>query len=223
MRVFGEEPIKQARKTCHRFALSVAQLCSFRTAAGRGPTKAAGCDLDSVLSLHQVEYKRGHDERISRFSTVADTPELLRAKAGGQLQSDVRNDRSQGLPWRSSGWDFMLPLQGGLGSIPGLRTRISHTTCGLVSQSCLTLCNRTDCCPPGSSVHGISPGKNTGVGCHSLLQRIFPTQGSNPGLPHCRQILYCLSHQGSLWSPMPCGVAKKKRKQQWWPDAVILL
>nr|XP_031538462.1 nebulin-related-anchoring protein isoform X13 [Vicugna pacos] len=38
----------------------------------------------------QVEYKRGHDERISRFTTVADTPELLRAKAGGQLQSDMR-------------------------------------------------------------------------------------------------------------------------------------
>uniref|UniRef100_A0A2I3TEM5 Nebulin-related-anchoring protein n=1 Tax=Pan troglodytes TaxID=9598 RepID=A0A2I3TEM5_PANTR len=38
----------------------------------------------------QVEYKRGHDERISRFSTVADTPELLRSKAGAQLQSDVR-------------------------------------------------------------------------------------------------------------------------------------
>lgn len=38
----------------------------------------------------QVEYKRGHDERISRFTTVADTPELLRAKAGSQLQSDVR-------------------------------------------------------------------------------------------------------------------------------------
>ena len=42
-----------------------------------------------------------------------------------------------------------------------------------------------------------SPGKNTGVGCHFLLQEIFPTQGSNLGLPHCRQILYCLSHQGS--------------------------
>ena len=42
-----------------------------------------------------------------------------------------------------------------------------------------------------------SPGKNTGVGCHSLLQGIFPTQGSNPCLLHCRQILYCLSHQGS--------------------------
>ena len=42
-----------------------------------------------------------------------------------------------------------------------------------------------------------SPGKNTGVGCHFLLQGIFPTQGSNPGLPHCRQMLYHLSHQGS--------------------------
>ena len=39
--------------------------------------------------------------------------------------------------------------------------------------------------------------RNTGVGCHFLLQEIFPTQGLNPGLPHCRQTLYCLSHQGS--------------------------
>ena len=66
----------------------------------------------------------------------------------------------------------------------------------LVAQSCLTLCNPLDCSPPGSSVHGDSPGKNTGVGCHALLQGIFPTHGLNPGLPHCRQILYCLSHQG---------------------------
>ena len=42
-----------------------------------------------------------------------------------------------------------------------------------------------------------SPVKNTGVGCHTLLQGIFPTQGSNPGPPHCRQIVYHLSHQGS--------------------------
>ena len=40
-------------------------------------------------------------------------------------------------------------------------------------------------------------GQNTGVGSLSLLQGIFPTQGSNPGLPHCRQILYQLSHKGS--------------------------
>ena len=38
--------------------------------------------------------------------------------------------------------------------------------------------------------------KSTGVGCHFFLQGIFPTQGLNPGLPHCRQMLYCLSHQG---------------------------
>ena len=49
-------------------------------------------------------------------------------------------------------------------------------------QSCLTLCNPMDCSPPGSSIHGDSPGKNTGVGCHSLLQGIFPTQGLNPYL-----------------------------------------
>ena len=42
-----------------------------------------------------------------------------------------------------------------------------------------------------------SPGQNTGVGSFSLLHGIFPTQGSNPDLPHCRQIFYQLSHKGS--------------------------
>ena len=67
----------------------------------------------------------------------------------------------------------------------------------LVTQSCPTLCNPMDCIPPGSSVHGDSLGKNAGVVCHALLQGIFPTQRSNPGLPHCRWILYQLSNQGS--------------------------
>ena len=69
---------------------------------------------------------------------------------------------------------------------------------GSVAQSCPALCDPMDCSLPGSSVHGPSPGKHTGVGCHSLLQGIFPAQGSNLGLLHCRQILYHLSHQGSL-------------------------
>ena len=56
----------------------------------------------------------------------------------------------------------------------------------LVAQSCPTLCNPMDCSPPGSSVYGDSPGKNTEVCCYALLQVIFPTQGSNPGLLHCR-------------------------------------
>ena len=57
-----------------------------------------------------------------------------------------------------------------------------------VTQSCLTLCDPMDC--PWNS-----PGQNTGVGSLSLLQGIFSIQGSNPGLSHCRQILYQLSHQ----------------------------
>ena len=53
------------------------------------------------------------------------------------------------------------------------------------TQACPTLCNPVDCSLPDFSVHGGSPGQNTGVGSHYLLQWIFPTQELNPGLPHC--------------------------------------
>ena len=55
-------------------------------------------------------------------------------------------------------------------------------------QLCPAVCDPVDCSLPGSSVHGVSPGKSIGVGCHGLLQGIFPTQGSNP-------CLLCLLHQ----------------------------
>ena len=58
------------------------------------------------------------------------------------------------------------------------------------AQSCPTLQ------PCGQYSSWNSPGQNTGVGSLSLLQGIFPTQGSNPGLQHCRQILYQLTHRG---------------------------
>ena len=64
----------------------------------------------------------------------------------------------------------------------------------LVAQSCLTLFDPMDCSLPVSYISGDSPGRNIGVGCHALLQEIFPTWGSNPGLLNCRQILYRLSH-----------------------------
>ena len=70
----------------------------------------------------------------------------------------------------------------------------------LVSQLWPTLCDLMGSSPKGSPVHGGSPGKNTGMGCHALLPGIFPTLGSNPGLLHCRHILYHLSHQGSPWT-----------------------
>ena len=72
----------------------------------------------------------------------------------------------------------------------------------LVMQFCPTLWDQMDCSQPASSVHRDSSGKNTEMYCYSLLEGIFPTQGSNTGLPHCRQILYHLSHQRTqkYWS-----------------------
>ena len=75
----------------------------------------------------------------------------------------------------------------------------------LVVQSCPTLCDSMDCSPPGLLCPWDSPGKNIGVGSHSLLQGIFPTYRLNPGLLHCKQILYLLSHQGN---------SRKKRWKQ---------
>ena len=74
-----------------------------------------------------------------------------------------------------------------------------------------------------------SPGKSTRVGCHFLLQGIFLTQGLNPGLLHCRQTLYHLSHQGSSWyilwhliffSP---HYVKIHKKQKLWLDITIAI
>ena len=84
------------------------------------------------------------------------------------------------------------------------------------AQLCLTLCYPLDCSLPGSFVHGDSPGKNERMAGHSRLQGIFPTQGSNPGLPHCRQILYSLSHQNvfggkkiQAWKLEPCYLSHR--------------
>ena len=63
-----------------------------------------------------------------------------------------------------------------------------------------------------------SPGQNTGVGSRSLLQGIIPTQGLNPGIPHCRWILYQLSHKGSPripeWVAYPCS-SRSSHPRNW--------
>ena len=102
---------------------------------------------------------------------------------------------------------FLLPISFFLPSLSRydkLTLPATHTllllllfSLSVVSESFVT---PMDCNLPGSSVHGDSPGKNTGVGCHALLQGIFPTQGLNPGLPQCRWILYHLSHQEALYT-----------------------
>ena len=109
------------------------------------------------------------------------------------LRLDGGLERQKGVHW-SSRWaesgavNWNWTLQGLKG-----HTEDSFGLC-VLRQPCLTLCDPVDCSPPGSSVQGDSPGKNTGVGCLVLLQGIFPTPGSNPGLLHCRWILYHLSH-----------------------------
>ena len=81
-----------------------------------------------------------------------------------------------------------------------------------VTHLCLTLCDPEDGNLPGSFVHGISQGKDAGVGNHSLLQGIFPTQGSNSGLLHCRQNLCWVSHQGT-----PSSIILKSPQTQHFP------
>ena len=82
--------------------------------------------------------------------------------------------------------DLFYPLR-----VFWMRQKIIGKVKLLITQWCLILCDTMDqpLCPWNS------PGKNTRVASHSLLQRIFPTQGSNPGLLYCRQILYPLNQQ----------------------------
>ena len=92
-----------------------------------------------------------------------------------------------------------------------LWSRLSWFTCYLLTilyhcffwkwklLSCVRLCDPKNCKPTSLLCPWTSPGQNTGVCCHSLLQGIFQTQGSKSGLLLCRQILYSLSHQGSLF------------------------
>ena len=111
--------------------------------------------------------------------------------------------------WSLSGAGCVLVDGGGVGGGESDCRNISDKNLGEAAtaakplQSCLTLCNPMDCGLPDFSVHGVSLGKNTGVGCHALLQRIFPIQGSNTGLLHCRWILYHLSHQGHSLNKTP--------------------
>ena len=75
----------------------------------------------------------------------------------------------------------------------------------LVAQPCPTLCDPMACSPPRSSVHGILQARILEWIAISFLQKSFLIQGSNPGHLHCRQILYCLSHQGGpvIWDHLP--------------------
>ena len=93
----------------------------------------------------------------------------------------------------------------------------------LVAQLCPTPCDPMDHSPPGSAAHGDSPRKNTGVGCHALLQGIFSTQESNPGLPQTQVDSLPAEPPGK---PMNCGVGSRSLLQgilptQGWNPGVL--
>ena len=91
-------------------------------------------------------------------------------------------------------------LGGNTGTTLGVRT--SPESESEVAQSCPTLWDPHGLWPARLLRPWDFPGKNTGVGCHFLLQGLFLPQGSNSDLPQCGQILYCLSHQGSPSHPL---------------------
>ena len=95
----------------------------------------------------------------------------------------------------------------------------------VVTQLCPTVCNPMDFKHSRLLCTWDSPGKNTGVDSHSLFRGIFPTQWSNSGLLHCRQILYWLSYEGN---PASLNVVHLNtgtdgfRRRQWHPTPVLL-
>ena len=107
-----------------------------------------------------------------------------RSFVGTRLGSrEAGSDRTREASWplRSGdieycSWAAELPYDTGVCGDQGkMRTRAACLPECLVDQSCLTLCDPMDCSPPGSSVHGDSPSKNTGVSCHALLRGVVPT------------------------------------------------
>ena len=103
--------------------------------------------------------------------------------------------------WSFRGWLF---LEASINASVGLQRMKGYFVCLVKVKSESRTFSRVplfvtpmDCSPPGSSVHGVSQARILEWGCHFLLQGISLTQGLNPGLLHCRQILYHLSYQGS--------------------------
>ena len=97
---------------------------------------------------------------------------------------------------------------------------VSWSSSCLVAKSCPTLVTPQTVARQ-TPLAWDSPGKNTGVGCHFLLQGIFPTQESNPGLLHCRQILYRLISELRVTLKVWQGsrhLAFPPQSQHWCPE-----
>ena len=137
--------------------------------------------------------------RESMVGFVQHLPAFLSWQRGWHLELEVKAAKIRRWPWSQC-----------LGS-PASKEETtvlicrSHSKCPGVLCVCVFKLSRIQLFgTPWTADHQAPlsfPGKNTGVGCHALLQGIFPTQGSNSHLLHCRQILYQCNTQGSYWQP----------------------
>ena len=124
--------------------------------------------------------KRGKDMKPEEESLRL---EGVQYTSGEEWRATTNSSRKNEASGPKRKWCSVVDLSGGV-----------KVDVKVKSLSHVWLCNPMDCSQPGSAVYGDSSSKNTGKGCHALLQRIFQTQGSNPGLLNCRQTLYPLNY-----------------------------
>ena len=157
------------------------------------PWTEEACRLQSMGSQ-----RVGHDSATNTFYRdscwcMADTNTVLWSKyspiknkfSNLLLNATIFKETSLRWEWVTKAYIFPFHVSDNVFPLPYPTSQYQACMCvcvSLVAQSCLTLCHPMDCSSPGSSVHRDSPGKDTGVGCHALLQGIFPTQGLKPGL-----------------------------------------
>ena len=148
-----------------------------------------------VLSGHSPISIPGHLAPSSTFPPIGDISVTCLSLMDSILGSSLINEPAHRGPQPPPSPDLPLPFfsqeSGRLlvqGQVHGFGDRNIWISLGFAPytcvhaqllQSCLTFCNPKDCNPPSSYAHGDSPGKNTGVGCHALLQGIFLTQESS--------------------------------------------
>ena len=153
----------------------------------------------TIYSLDVLLFLFGNCKLSITKETLWNNAGLLNYKAGDMCQV-IKWKKNCYHPSADLSKHYDIPSLTSQGQILSCLKRRRLKVTVLVTQSCSTLRDSIDCSQPGSSPRK-SSGKNTGVGCHSLLQRVFLTQGSNLSLSHCKQILYHLSDENLMFTP----------------------
>ena len=179
-----------------------------RSIKPNGFTADAGGRIRNASPTAQTRLRqlgRGKGALSNCFSARNHSPNPVSPKTPKEAGRESKNERRLCLSHRQRSRRSSLPSRAGrlngpevgVQRLPAVGLRLERNVRN-GDQKTRTVCKAHGLYSPWNY-----PGQNTGVGSHSLLQWIFPTQGLNPGLPHCRRILYHLSHQGSPELPVP--------------------